>query len=292
MASWTKNNATDQFGNTYTAYGNEGYSNLQNTLATNNANYQIAQMNNQTQMDIANANNLYNYQMWQRQNSYNSPSAQMDRLREAGLNPNLAYGSLSEGNAGQVAPAESVSLHQAQMQQPGYQSNTQKLADLLSLMNTLQDQSMKRAQIRQIDANTESIKSDNVLKALDADFWSNEDGKANRHQYLRNQLNLQQADVKYKEGFSNFWDNYGWELLKGDMTATANQKAVSAARILVQQEMDLLRKDYMLEHHAEMPSDDKRYNALTEIMQGLTSGNGQVSGDSLMKLIAYMFSGL
>lgn len=32
------------------------------------------------------------WQMWQAQNAYNTPRAQMERFREAGLNPNLIYG--------------------------------------------------------------------------------------------------------------------------------------------------------------------------------------------------------
>lgn len=46
--------------------------------------------------------NDYNYRValekWNRENEYNSPSAQMARLRDAGLNPHLAYGSI--GNVG------------------------------------------------------------------------------------------------------------------------------------------------------------------------------------------------
>lgn len=36
----------------------------------------------------------WSYQMWLKQNEYDSPSAKMQRLVAAGLNPNLAYGSL------------------------------------------------------------------------------------------------------------------------------------------------------------------------------------------------------
>ncbi len=38
-------------------------------------------------------------EMWNMENAYNSPAAQMKRLIEAGLNPNLAYGSLGDANA-------------------------------------------------------------------------------------------------------------------------------------------------------------------------------------------------
>lgn len=40
-----------------------------------------------------------NLDMWNRNNAYNDPSAQMSRLHAAGLNPNLVYGSGAAGNA-------------------------------------------------------------------------------------------------------------------------------------------------------------------------------------------------
>lgn len=39
---------------------------------------------------------------WQMQNAYNSPAAQMQRLREAGLNPNLVYGHGADAQGGIV----------------------------------------------------------------------------------------------------------------------------------------------------------------------------------------------
>ena len=47
--------------------------------------------------------------MWELQNKYNHPLQQMARLKEAGLNPNLIYGSSpgsAVGNAGAVAPGK------------------------------------------------------------------------------------------------------------------------------------------------------------------------------------------
>lgn len=40
-----------------------------------------------------------NVEMWRMQNEYNAPKAQMKRLQEAGLNPNLIYGKGTVGNA-------------------------------------------------------------------------------------------------------------------------------------------------------------------------------------------------
>ncbi len=53
--------------------------------------------------------NRYNVGFWNMQNDYNHPSAQMARLREAGLNPNLIYGNSASGASGQaerIAPAK------------------------------------------------------------------------------------------------------------------------------------------------------------------------------------------
>lgn len=39
---------------------------------------------------------------WNMQNAYNSPQAQMQRYKDAGLNPNLIYGQGNSGNAGSI----------------------------------------------------------------------------------------------------------------------------------------------------------------------------------------------
>ena len=53
-------------------------------------------------------NNAYNYWLWQKQMEYNSPKAQVARLREAGLNPN--FNSIEgTGNASSI-PASQASL--------------------------------------------------------------------------------------------------------------------------------------------------------------------------------------
>ncbi len=47
----------------------------------------------------------YNQAQWNRENEYNSPTSQMSRLREAGLNPNLVYGQSASGASGNASPA-------------------------------------------------------------------------------------------------------------------------------------------------------------------------------------------
>lgn len=61
---------------------------------------------NEAQM--AQYNNAYNYWLWQQQLAYNSPKAQVARLKEAGLNPN--FNSIDGTGNAQSIPASSGSL--------------------------------------------------------------------------------------------------------------------------------------------------------------------------------------
>jgi len=56
-------------------------------------------------------------EMWNTQNAYNAPAAQMERLKEAGLNPNMVYGSGSAtGNtSGSMPKHQSYGTPTAQM---------------------------------------------------------------------------------------------------------------------------------------------------------------------------------
>ena len=50
-----------------------------------------------------------NIEFWRMQNAYNHPAEQMKRLREAGLNPNMIYGTSptsAVGNAGDISPSK------------------------------------------------------------------------------------------------------------------------------------------------------------------------------------------
>jgi len=56
------------------------------------------------------AANRQNTEFWNMQNKYNTPKAQMARLKEAGLNPALIYGSgaTNTGVAGSIAPSKAA----------------------------------------------------------------------------------------------------------------------------------------------------------------------------------------
>lgn len=88
---------------------------------------------------------------WMRQNEYNSPTAQMQRLRDAGLNPHLVYG----GGANSVSqPIRSTDAKSWSPQAPQI--------DLSGLANTalfrMYDLNLKDAQKNQLEENTKLLK--------------------------------------------------------------------------------------------------------------------------------------
>ena len=69
------------------------------TKYTNNTNERMNSENNQTQIDLWNQQKEYDYQMWKENNAYNTPSAQVQRLKDAGLNPALAMNQINTGTS-------------------------------------------------------------------------------------------------------------------------------------------------------------------------------------------------
>ena len=65
----------------------------------------------------ASQSNEYSWSMWNANNDYNSPKSQMQRLEEAGLNPNLVYGNGGATHQATMATAPKVSPAQSNLSQ-------------------------------------------------------------------------------------------------------------------------------------------------------------------------------
>lgn len=91
---------------------------------------------------------------WNMQNEYNLPINQMQRFKDAGLNPHLIYG---QGNAGNASP---ISLPDRQDPEPG---NALKVGSL-TYLNSIYDLQMKQAQTENLRAQNAVIKEEVLLK--------------------------------------------------------------------------------------------------------------------------------
>lgn len=125
-------------------------------------------------------------EMWNMQNAYNDPSAQMARLKAAGLNPNLVYG------GGQVTgnTTGNYPKYNAPVQDPV----TPVTPDFQGMYVNYQDARMRQAQIDNLKAQTALTDTKNVTEAFNSTLkeWS---GKEKYK--IVNEMQDYQAEILY-----------------------------------------------------------------------------------------------
>ncbi len=97
-----------------------------------------------------NRQNVYNKEMWDMRNLYNTPESQMQRFKEAGLNPNLIYG---RGDSGSAQPLETPTT--AEYQAPRTDFNP-SIPDFTNVLGQYQNFRMKNAQIDLVNQQAEN----------------------------------------------------------------------------------------------------------------------------------------
>lgn len=104
---------------------------------------------------LANQQNMWNYHMWQEQNAYNSPKAQMQRYVDAGLSPNLMYSQGNSGNSGSIPHMVSGEYHKEtpQMTVGSLSSTVATWLGLAREMEALKTQKLENADLAgEVDA--------------------------------------------------------------------------------------------------------------------------------------------
>lgn len=125
------------------------------TDRTNKANLAISRETNAYNYLLASKQNDWNIEQWNRENAYNTPSAQRQRLLDAGLNPNLMLDGGDTGNARGLDSANYANAQPTTMQNPAQE----KLGILQSIQGVLQsanETAMQYAKQRSEIANLDS----------------------------------------------------------------------------------------------------------------------------------------
>lgn len=126
------------------ATGIQTAASIKNTNSTNQANRDIAESTNKANLQIAQMNNEYNerqldkqiqtqWDMWNAENEYNTPAAQMQRAEEAGINPYNALGMISSGNASSMTAPTANTADTSGTQQMGAPMQTTDFSSLEGL---------------------------------------------------------------------------------------------------------------------------------------------------------------
>lgn len=104
------------------------------------------------------ASRKWELEQWNRQNAYNHPQAQMQRLQEAKLNPNLIYGSSANtGNASPIGTPQFDSISGDSVGNAG-----------TAAVNTYYDTQVKKAQANNLERQNDVMIQDIALKNAQA----------------------------------------------------------------------------------------------------------------------------
>lgn len=200
--------------------------NMNSTLWTNAANEEMQQQQNK-----------WNLEQWHRNNAYNHPAAQMQRLKAAGLNPDLLYGQNAGGAMGNSAsPAQGT---QPIPKQPFFLDPT--MFAQVSLLNSQKKNIDADTEVKLADA--EGKQQDNFIRSLDVEK-------------TRGMLDLMKQKDNSKV-FEQIYDNWV-EATKEEAAAhTANKAHYNAQYWESSAQIATIYLTYYGERLAETPLDEK-----------------------------------
>lgn len=192
----------------------------------------------------------HSLQDWAMQNEYNSPSAQMKRLKMAGLNPNLVYGKGADNVSGMV---RSTDVKGWNPQAPEF--------NLGSTMSQYYDVRMRDAQIDNLKAQNTAIVNDAILKSIQAlNIGEDIKGKQINNKYLEN-LKLSQLSMM-DQNIRKIQTDVDISLAANEraeiQTATSVQEAIE--RILTSREnraKTIVEKDYLRQQIQNLRKDNE-----------------------------------
>lgn len=169
-----------------------------------------ARKQRKAQKELAEYQYSKNLEMWNRNNEYNTPKNQMQRLKDANLNPNLMYGQGTTGNT-------SGQLPQYQSYTPEYHKNTVDIPNILTSLNMYQDYKNKGVQHDNLSQQTKLLQKEQDLKILSqlktmADTSKSIAEKNRINKLVTGQQELLERQIKSEKMRGNMlgkdWQNY------------------------------------------------------------------------------------
>ena len=144
--------------------------------------------------EMMNKQNAFSLDMWNRTNEYNAPSAQVQRLIDAGLNP-LYYG-LDGSSAKSFESAQPLAYERANIDNRPNPIAVQ--ASTYAQLKTLENQTkIANAQVDKMKEETGGLKLDNQWK--EETMQARTEAESLKNDVLRSDIRLKEQDLKNKE---------------------------------------------------------------------------------------------
>lgn len=153
-----------------------------------NINHQVSEQRKENQanrdwnLNLAKQQNQWNIEQWNRENEYNSPSAQMARYKSAGLNPDLIYGQQNLSAASPEMTAGDGSL-------PTDVSNLANKATIGDMVSQAAATRLTNAQAKLAESQADKTDVETVGQAINNEWLP---------KLLKGQVEINEADVKQR----------------------------------------------------------------------------------------------
>lgn len=160
--------------------------------------------------------------MWNQQNSYNHPSAQMGRFKEAGLNPNLIYGtgSASAGNADKVGSYDRANM------------------EFNNPMDAFTDTRLKSAQTNNVETQNDNIIQDTALKGMQTAHEAGKAAKTTAERKTIDALRMHSVDAAAANVRLSQQNIVGKQIDNFVKSRTGNTQIKAAAQNLINSTLD------------------------------------------------------
>lgn len=203
-----------------------------------------------------------NVQMWNMQNAYNTPAAQMARLVAAGLNPNLIYGNGQEASAGNAGTAPAL--------QYGAWNPTAPFFDVASPIRSAMEMYLLQAKRDNINADTANKTQQSITEVT-------------RRQEIEQRTNKLKAEI---EGTN--LDNeskaialkYADAMQKAALSAKENEAALSASqKRQVDFYVDKIMPKELVLKEKEIQNFDKQWEVLDQKLRNMVAEEAKTNAE-------------
>ena len=172
--------------------------------SANRTNIQLQREQNAWNEKQAEKANQWNIEQWERENLYNSPIQQMQRLEQAGLNPNLMYGQGNPGSASSLRSEMPSSVAPARVN-----SSLQFLGNSLApAISMYQDLRYKHAQISVQQKQAALLDQEIAGKALDNIFKGYNNTMAKERSEWLPTMSEAKHHLLWQQGYTQAKENY------------------------------------------------------------------------------------
>lgn len=216
------------------------------TDRTNKANLAIARETNAYNYLLAAKQNDWNVEQWNRENAYNTPSAQRQRLLDAGLNPNLMLDGGDAGNARGLDSANYANAQPTTMQNPA-QEKLGLLQSIQGVLHSANETAMQYAKQRSEIANLDSqTNAQNIQNSYLRAFLDKNLEKLGHDTTTSKWMSKNSEELYAKTWLeNNYMLNYGFKQgrLQNNLTAQTISNLMTE-QAFTSERSNLLQKEY------------------------------------------------